>query len=344
MDTILKVIVIVFALGIGAMVLFFASFYFMSPIGKPVNKNKSRNYNWGKFSKNRIFYSVGGGSLSGGTELTNVDIPSFEVIDTHYAKDKNTVYFEYDPIDVDLDTFYVGDDYLPRDAKHVYLIENNYGDQPSVALPVEDADPKTYQRSDIRSDWGKDSKRVYYKTKAVDVDYDSFEILSHSWARDKNQLLQLSDDGFKIILTGITDFEFLDNGYLRANHTIYYSGHLPGDSDPEGLVLRSIPIQPSSKYEFLSDAHILYNDIIHYYCEPTEIDPSSFKPFNHPNENRLIFGFSKDKNHVYMYNQILDHIDAPSFIYQDDIFKDKYNHYNIRGEVQTPISEREDEF
>ena len=338
MKTVLIIIGVCLALGFGFMLFLMASFYFSSPIGKAVNPNKTSGFFWGKFNKGKkIYYSGGGGNFSGGRELLGVDPNSFEIISYSYAKDKNTVYFEDSPIDVDLATFYVDEDYTPKDANHVYMLQKPVG-EPAQALIIDGADPKTYQEVKNQPRWGKDHQHYFHETQKVDVDYDSFVFLSRQWAKDKYALYQLTSEGFNLIEANVDALEFIYSTYVRDDKTVFFNGHMHGDDDPEGLIFRTFDYSPDSPLELISNAHIRHNGKIYYYGIATEIDAPSFKAFTHE-EQRLLYGFSKDKHHVYQYNKILEHIDAASFIYQDDIFKDKNNHYDIHGKVITPLNE-----
>jgi len=325
------------AAGIGFMLFLMASFYFASPAGKPVDKEKPFGYFWGKFKKNKIYYASSAGSFTGGSELVDVDIDSFEQITYEYAKDKNRVYHKQYPLDVDLQTFHV-DDNVPKDSKHVYWIDLSR-DAERTAVVIEGADPESYHEIDGRSYWAKDRAHYFFNGKRVDeIDYDSFSFLSYAWGKDKARLYQLTDDRFNIIDANISDVVLIEPSVVRDDKHVYVSAYMHGDGDPDTLQLNAFDYQPGSELEILSDIHIRHHGKIYYYGLPTEIDATSFHPFLDADQ-RALMGFSKDKHSVYLYNTKLPHIDVATFTYDNYDFRDKDNHYDRNGQVITPLNE-----
>jgi len=313
------------------------SFYFSSPAGKSIDKSKPFGYFWGKFSKNKIYYASSAGSFSGGTELVDVDIATFELIEYDYAKDKNRVYFKQSPIDVDVATFYV-DNNVPKDKSHVYYIDMSRDKEPLASI-IEVADPANYQEIEGHSYWAKDRAHYFMSGKIIEViDYDSFSFISHGWAKDKKNLYQLTDDGFNIVDANVNEIKWLEGALVQDDKKVYVSAYMQGNSDPDTLQLNIFDYQASSEIELLSDVHVRHNGKIYYCGLPTEIDAASFRPFLDQGK-RLLMGFSKDKNSVYLFNTKLPHIDAASFTYENYDFRDNNNHYDRNGQVVTPINE-----
>jgi len=324
------------ALGIVFMLFLMGSFYFNSPIGQPVDPKKPSNFFWGKFGSKKIYYATGDGNFSGGKELVGADPESFEVIENSYGKDKNHVYFENSLLDVDVETFYLDND-VPKDARYAYYLKD---DQVKgwLALVIEEADPGTYHELDELPRWGKDKAHYFFENRKLDVDYGSFTYLSHAWAKDRNNLYQLSEDGFNIIAADVNALNLVSDTVIRDSEQVIFNGYMHGDDDPEGRHLNKFEFHADSPLEVMSEAHIRHHGKIYYYGVLTEIDAASFKPFIN-NDKTLILGYSKDKDNVYLYNKKLAHIDARSFRYDNDNFVDNDNHYDRNGDVITPLNE-----
>ncbi len=329
MEIFLIIIGVCLVAGIGFMLFLMASFYFSSPAGKPIDKDKPFGYFWGKFNKNKIYYASG-------AELGGVDTETFELVDYNYAKDKNCVYFKQYSIDVALATFYV-DGNVPKDAGHVYYIDLNQEEE-AIAFTIDGADPLSYQEIDGRSYWAKDHAHYFMKGKIIEViDYDSFLFISDDWAKDKNNLYQLTEGGFNIVDADVSDITLLASAVVCDGKKVYVSAYMQGDGDQGTLQLNVFDYQFGSEIELLSDVHIRHNGKIYSYGLPTEIDADSFHPFLDANQ-QLLMGFSKDKNCVYLFNIKLPHIDVATFTYDSYDFRDKDNHYDRNGQVITPLN------
>ena len=111
------------------------------------------------------------------------------------------------------------------------------------------------------------------------------------------------------------------------------------DEDTEtSLHLNIFDYHANSPLELMSDIHIRHNGVVYYYATPTEIDAASFQTFT-AEKNKNVGGFAKDKNHVYRYDKVQEHMDAATFEYSNDNFVDKNNHYTWYGKAITPLNE-----
>ena len=316
---------------LGFMLYLAVGFYFNNHAGKPIDPEKSGGYCWGKFDKQKIYFASGGMSS---VEIVGADIETFLVVNDLYAKDKNHIYFEgRQMIGVDVNTFYI-DDSVVKDDKQVYFLPWGYDED---ILVVEGADPLTYKRLAEYSSWGKDHAHYYFGSFKLDVDFDTFTFLGSAWAKDVNHLYRLTSEGVEIIDAHIDAIELISDDVVRDDERVFFNGYMQGDDDPEGSQLNSFKYNSNVPLEILSDAHIRHDGRIYYYGLPTDIDAESFRAFTHEGK-RLLCGYSKDKNHVYLHNKKLESIDAATFTYDhNDNFVDKNNHYDTRGNVITPL-------
>ena len=302
-------------------------FYINDPSGAPISPEISSNYKKGKWDKNKVYY-LAGGNMSG-TEILDADLESFQVIDFRYAKDKNHIYYEHSPINVDNKTFYL-DKYVPKDKNHAYYIEDapNSGHQATI---IEGANPKTYKELEGRVYWGKDTTHYYFKTQQIDVDYASFEFISNLWAKDSNAIYLLDGFGVKKTTLDTATFKQINSNYAQDNQQIVFASWV--NSTPPPIYI-TFPLIPNAPIEVLTDIHLKHDDKIYLRGKLFDVDIDSFHAFIFNEETSSSYnGFSKDKNHVYIYDKILKEADPESFNIVDGEYKDKNNRYWGNGKI-----------
>lgn len=112
--------------------------------------------------------------------VENADIPSFESIETGYAKDANSVYYKGFKIEnADPHTFEILELGYAKDAKRVYLLR--------CALPS--ADPGSF--TIVAGNWVKDQNQVFYgRTPIPEADPVTFRTIGDCWAIDNQNAYQ----------------------------------------------------------------------------------------------------------------------------------------------------------
>ncbi len=152
---------------------------------------------------------------------------------------------------------------------------------------------------------------TYYDRSLLNVDINSFKVLNHNYAIDKNTAFCGND-----ILPNIdiATFEVLTLSLAKDKDQVYYSSSILKHADPESLQLFDNPNSlffRGKNYIFEGDTIIIGADL------------GTFKTVGE------IFGV--DKDYVYRYSKRLNHIDAKTFeIVNDSYFKDKdYIYSNI---------------
>jgi len=336
--TMFTVIVIAIS-GIAIVVLALPTlFYINNPAGGAINPEVTENYRIGKWNKNKVYHSSGGGFMSLGREIIGTTPKNFQPINGYYAKDGNHVYFEYSRIDVDYNSFYL-DGYIPKDKNHVYYRHNFKHNPISIgqAPIIEGADPKTYKELESYTYWGKDKTHYYFKTQRINADYASFEFIDRLWAKDKNFVYLLNGLGIEKTMLDIATFKQIHDNHSQDDKQIVFAGWVEGEPTPVHITL---PLTPGSSIEVLSSIHLKHDNKIYLRGTPFDVDIDSFHAFIFDEETLSTNdGFSKDKNHVYLYDKVLKEADPETFTITNGRPKDKNNEYWENGKIRPKIKE-----
>lgn len=306
-------------------------FYLNDPTGAVISSEISPNYKFGKWNRDKVFYKSAG--LGSGNEIVNADLSSFQIIDFRFAKDKFNIYYEHTPIKVDHDTFYLADR-IPKDKHNVYYLEedDNYD---SVATIIENADPETYEELEGNTYWGKDATHYYFKTQQINVDFNSFTFISYLWAKDKNYIYLLNGSGVEKTAINQKSFTLINENYIRDETHVAYAAWLESAPPP---IYVTFPIALGDPIDVLSDIHLKHNNTIYLRGKPFDVDIESFHPFIHDvNTGSSDNGFSKDKNHVYVYDKILTEADTNSFTVSDNQYQDKDYVFYSDGSIKPQL-------
>ena len=302
--------------------------YYRRALGKPVDPNKTAGYYFGRFNSAKIYYAAKrAGQVA---ELVGADADTFKVINYEYAKDKSRVYYKSIALEADPATFCLDEEGLPKDFNSVFFIEEQPDGQ-VVSRIIEDAAPVTYTKIKNHRNWGKDHAHFFFKNKKLDVDFKSFEFINSVWAKDKDRVYQLNEEGVTAIGANVSNLRVLNEHFLCDKQHVYFSGEMPGEEELVGIQLNRFAYELSSPIEFLSECHLRNNNKIYFCGLETEIDSSSFQPFLV--RGKLFHGFSKDQYFVYKYNKKLTHIDVQSFRVIGEVMRDKHNRYDVDGDI-----------
>lgn len=281
-----------------------------SPLGEPVNEEKSDNHYYNK-KKSDIRYSPMGNWFELGNSPMNANVESFEVLTRFISRDKNQVYFMENPVEqgkLDLGTFYVKEgDYMKDiglDKKHVYAFEKVYSTEKTFAKfeIIEHADPKTYIR--VNWDWAKDEQHHFYQNSLIDVDYDSFKPINDHFSKDTNRVYNHYYKHFEPIDADVKSFEVLDKGNFAADSLRVFSMTYPSHDETK---LVTISRNGKEEISLLSDVFIQIGERVFY-------RGTQLKDLNH--KEMEIIGNSfyiKDKNLVYYKDSLLKDADADTF-------------------------------
>jgi len=305
-------------------------FYRGNPLAKPIDPTKSRAYYASRFNPSKVYYTSGVRGYSEINELVGVDKNSLRIIHHNYARDKFQVYFKHSVIDVDVRSFYVDHLNIPKDTRYVYYMDV-VSDGQAFARVIEGADPSWYERIKDRPFWGKDQAQYFYKNKKLNVEYKSFVFINDVWAKDKDSVYQLNDEGLRRVDLDVTRLSLLNEHYVQDGKRVFYNGLMLGEDDPRGIQLNGFNCNSDEPIEVMSENHIRHAGKVYYCGLETDIDASTFKPFL--KAGVLFHGFSKDKNYVYKYSKKITHIDVASFRLNGETMRDKYNRYDADGDI-----------
>ena len=312
--------------------------------------------------------------------LKEVDSSSFIVLDNNYMKDKNSVYYKNIKLDKsDPETFIIMKDRYSKDKNFAYkeekMILNAKGsdfleikeirgrvyhkDKNHVyfnGIEIEGADPKTFLVID--HEYSKDKKNAYYNGKSVgERDCETFTLLG-DYTKDKNHIY-FKNEEIKGIDKG--SFEIIDNPYSKDKNYVYYKTKKVVDADIESFRIiensiyydkdyykdknhvffsgKSLDGVNPDKFERLGESTFYYSDGTHLYYEGKRMDFVDY-------ETLVIYdgiGYSKDKNHVYYEDRIVENADPVTFreIKAKNGWKyivDKNYVYDNRGNVNEKVN------
>ena len=155
-----------------------------------------------------------------------------------YAKDKNYIYFEGNPVDdVDASTFELTGLFYGKDKDHVYHLSEPYSG--SYFSVLEGADPISFSPIE-QSAYGMDNDSIYHQSErignsaesveVIKVDTGHFNYLYYLKAGDTLYLNEYLVEG----IADVMDFEVIDKNYGKDSKHVYWLGARP---DPETDVL-----------------------------------------------------------------------------------------------------------
>jgi len=243
-----------------------------------------------------------------GKIITGLDPNEIEIIKYPYSKSKTKIFYKSNEIiGIEYDNFSILEDY-----KIPYFYEKNprkYG--------------KKTEKTISRHMYAKDSKNIFYRSKKMLADLNSFKIIQYPYSADRSQVFYHNEtiknanpNNFKIIeekgnkISGFAisnnhvfrynkilpnilpnDFKKLDYPYFRSNDNIYYKLELIKDADIETFEI--------FRYPYASDKNNIYfmNNAI------KDVNVDTFEILEYP--------YSKDRFHVYK-NEKIDPTKKPS--------------------------------
>lgn len=254
--------------------IFFSIWFFISPKYKNVNEKLSNNYYFNN-QKTEVHYIPGGNWFEVGDYLLkNVDVKTFEVLSSDYAKDKNNVYF-----------------------KEILI---NGADSNSFSI--------INMNSNCEDLFAKDKNGIYFKNVYLkNSDYFTFEFVKYKksgssqcsikYIKDKNNVYYLpylekcvkescTIDPIKYV--DPKTFEAYNEIYAKDKNNVYAKGSIIENADQqtfEVLILSRYAKDKNHVYCVADNT---------YYAKVLDADPKTFKRTN--NGNQIIYG---DKDNVY---------------------------------------------
>lgn len=159
-------------------------------------------------------------------KLEGVDNASFKILDKHYAKDKNMVFFKYELIkEAESSSFALLSNGYARDNHHVFY----------ESKMIKGADPKSFQV--MKSGYGRDHVDIYSQSSPINVcDSSTFENIKFGWNKDKECIYRNSKKFEKL---DYNSFEIISKYYVKDKNNVYFfsGSKLPG-ADPKTIRFR----------------------------------------------------------------------------------------------------------
>lgn len=317
--------------------------------GRPVDKQKSGSYFLN--SKGKIVYSQNGNWFELGVNETDADAKSFKVLSEDIGMDKDSVYYRgMAQKRVQRSSFYIDGD-IPKDALHAFYIDYAWG-----LMVITGADPKTYEKVKDHINWTRDKDHYFYSWKMLTVDRNTFTFINPVFSQDKDSVYVMADLGkFQSIMPSKGPATAVNDQYIRIRNTIYFAYVHP---EP---MLRSNTFDSIRQMRSIANNVLLVNEktLITYgeKFKYDKVDIASFQVYKVTDSAMAKAGFSddrysKDKNNVYyegvlikdadvntykpLYygfgkdaknafyeTNLLNGVDAASFVEKDTVFQDK---------------------
>lgn len=275
--------------------------------GELVDKN-SKYYRYSR-DKNKIWYKkVNAPDVSGLWDYDWIEVPadakSFKLLKYGIGKDKNHIFQTVNIItNVDYKTFTVDDAGFFRDKNHIYLNENASDGKLKI---LTNANPATYEIVKLGAVfytekpqyyWAKDDQRYFYKNKEIEVNYNTFRILTPNIVADKDSIISINHNTisrFENKNKTTDNFKVLDDHIIYSPNYFYFH---------DGDLITEIPIKDQNSIKmYCKRDYFAIDGIIYFRTIPIEnADLATFETFD---KGDAVW-FAKDKNNVYVNSTII---------------------------------------
>jgi hypothetical protein len=265
----------------------------------------------------------------------------FEVLGNHFVKDHRSV-FSYDARlpylhqleGADAETFAIIDAHYSRDRDRVYFISD----------PIPGADPATFEP--IGAGYARDAESFYYQAEErPGIDKASFSILSGQIATDKDHFyhygrpIPCDADSFKVVdeffckdrdrvwFQGEPQ-EGMDAPTFERKTLFFYV-----DANRVYERQNRLPLDPG-QVSFPDEAYVVTPEAVYFLDQPLpDVDPATFTV--------LGGNFSKDKSRVYFREEVVQGADAASFeVLNYSESRDEHRVYTMRAGRVTVLGQR----
>lgn len=275
---------------------------------KSVNYRKSSKYYYSQ-DKTKILYDSTATVLAflEGSQDYYVEVPAdistFEVISDDFARDDKHLFYAYRILkNGDRTSFYWDKSVnLPKDKDHVYLAET----QTNYLLVIEDADPETYERVKLKYSclkWYRDRNHYYYDHVKTMADRTTLSFESPFFPFDQTYIFRIKNN--KVVsyryngtVKVISDHIVHDNVRLFFCAGCYDEKMEFPIENPE-----TVRYYDAKNHIFRIDYRIFVKGVL---MVAKGLDAESFEVIDYP--------YSKDKNQVYYYDNVIEGADPETF-------------------------------
>ena len=271
-------------------------------------ENNKVYYQEGKFQKQLVVRRVDDGK--GKYKIALPDIKTFKALNSEYAVDKYTAYFQNNNIqDSDSKTFELLDD-MGKDKNYVYINgQIVINEQTGKPLNLKNF---TILKKDGDISFLKDKENIYefsgmHIEKIEGVDMNSFEVMKNGCGRDKNNIYFGSS---KLKNVDKQTFECIGSGFVKDKNGIY--GGVLFLSSPDDMLYDIEKIENIDKDSFeiigesysgtfVKDKNNVYLPEMSEFKKVKEADPKTFELIDE--------FFEKDKNNLYFLGKKVKNVD-----------------------------------
>ena len=276
----------------------------------------------------------------------NADAETLVFVEGDYCKDKNSIYFKGIKVtNADFATFTSGKDFM-RDKTH--LFRDRFTDkEKGILMVVEGANPDTFEK--LGNSWSKDDSHYFYYYEKVDVDYNTFRLLTKDIGIDKDQIHYFAGmpsygHGRSYKHTG--EVHYTARNVFYDNKNIYNFRVRPVFAIPINNPATIQLVDTTRNIVFFVDKKLYWNM---KEKDASNIDAATFKTDGNyaTDKNKIYYSgieingtdrntfekidgtFSKDLNHVYNKWEIFPGADPATFKYV--IVRNGPNHYQDKS-------------
>lgn len=260
------------------------------------------------------------------------DVPTFEAVDDHYAKDKNAVYY--------------CDEY--REGQNYYLTKKQ------TIVNLENADPVSF--ISLQYGYAKDNQKAWFEgkhfkvediTSLVIIDYHfckddkiaylnrhpikeshgkTFEVIDRNYARDAVNIYYYGYTGegqnnICILPCHRESFEILDDRYSKDHTNVFFLGFKVKNADGSTFQVLAEDYSKDQQTVFFQERKV------------TDADPKSFEVYEENGMYGHDFNFARDHKSVFMDDKKVSGADVATFTVLGENYARDKNHVYYKTAV-----------
>ena len=240
------------------------------------------------------------------------DVPTFEAVDEHYAKDKNKVYY--------CDEYREGQNYYMTKKQTIEELDNvspasfvslgnGYGKDAQHAFFC----GKNFAVKDIGSfksidiNFAKDTLQAYLNCIPIkESDGKTFEITDRSFAKDSKHIYYYAFDGegkynICIVPCDVNTFKIIDYRFSKDTNKVFFLGFTIKDAD-------------AATFQVLKSGYSKDKNVVYFNEKKIPgVDPLTFEVFKENESFNQDVDYAKDHTNVYVNDKKIANADAATF-------------------------------
>ena len=163
-------------------------------------------------------------------------------------------------------------------------------------MPISDCDPASFQILNAGDYFSRDENSLFYcQYKFEDIDFETYEILSRYYIKDKKTVFRVDEENRKIYpITGIDNrsFEVIEKYYAKDKRSVYFQGKKIKGCDIETFkVFNNTDVYSKDKYSVYYKGKKIPEADVHTF---EIVDSSNAKDKNKLYEDGKVVGANQD--------------------------------------------------